>query len=260
MCIRDSPERVRYVIALDAESRLPPGAATRLVATMAHPLNRARVGEPLGRVVEGYGILQPRVTAFLKAGGMSFFQRVFFPPAGIDPYAAAVSDLYQDLFGEGSYAGKGIYEIDAFEAALEGRIPENTLLSHDLFEGCFARAGLVSNIEVFEEFPIHYEVALSRQHRWARGDWQLLPWILGRHGPLPPVARLKMVDNLRRSLSGPAAFLTLIASFLLPGVPVWPWTAFILVAIGLPAMLPLLERMIPRRTTTPGAVRLRRWG
>jgi len=257
---RVPPERVRYVIALDADSRLPPGAATRLVATIAHPLNRARVDEPLGRVVEGYGVLQPRVSAFMKAGGMSFFQRVFFPPTGIDPYAAAVSDLYQDLFGEGSYAGKGIYEIDAFEAALEGRIPENALLSHDLFEGSFARAGLASNVEVFEEFPSHYEVALSREHRWVRGDWQLLPWILGKHGPLPPVARLKMVDNLRRSLSAPAALFTLIASFLLPGVPVWPWTAFILLALALPGMLPLLERMIPRRTTTPGAVRLRRWG
>jgi cyclic beta-1,2-glucan synthetase len=253
------PQGVRYVIALDQDSRLPPGAATRLVATMAHPLNRARVDEPLGRVVEGYGVLQPRVTAFLGAGGTSFFQRVFFPPAGIDPYGAAVSDVYQDLFEEGSYAGKGIYEIDAFEAALDGRIPENALLSHDLFEGSFARAGLVTNVEVFEEFPSHYEVALSRQHRWVRGDWQLLPWILGRRGPLPPVARIKMVDNLRRSLSSPAALLTLLASFLIPGVPVWPWTVFIVVSLALPALLPLFERMIPRRTNTPGAVRLRRW-
>jgi cyclic beta-1,2-glucan synthetase len=253
------PEDVRYVIALDADSRLAPGSATRLVATMAHPLNRARVDEPRGWVVEGYGVLQPRVTAFLGAGGYSFFQRVFFPPAGIEPYAAAVSDLYQDLFAEGSYAGKGIYEIDTFEAALENRIPENTLLSHDLFEGSFARAGLVNTVEVFEEFPSHYEVALSRQHRWIRGDWQLLPWILGRHGPLPPVARLKMVDNLRRSLSGPAVLFTLIASYLAPGVPVWPWTGFVLISMALPGLLPLFERIIPRRTTTPGAVRLRRW-
>ena len=257
---RPHPEGVRYVIALDADSRLPPGAATRLVATIAHPLNRARVDQPQGRVVEGYGILQPRVTAFLKAGGISFFQRVFFPPPGIDPYGAPVSDLYQDLFGEGSYAGKGIYEIDAFEAALDGRIPENTMLSHDLFEGSFARAGLVTNVEVFEEFPSHYEVALSRQHRWVRGDWQLLPWIVGMHGPLPPFARLKMVDNLRRSLSPPAALFTLLASFTLPGVPAAPWTVFILLALAVPGLLPLLERMIPRRTTTPGAVRLRRWG
>ncbi|MEX0863914.1 MAG: glucoamylase family protein [Acidimicrobiia bacterium] len=255
-----APKRVRYVITLDADSRLPPGAATRLVATMAHPLNRARVDEPLGRVVEGYGVLQPRVAAFLISGGISFFQRVFFPPAGIDPYAAAISDLYQDLFGEGSYAGKGIYEVDAFEAALEGRIPENAMLSHDLFEGSFARAGLVTNVEVFEEFPSHYEVSLSREHRWFRGDWQLLPWIIGMHGPLPPVARMKMVDNLRRSLSGPAALFTLLASFLLPGVPPWPWTGFILLALALPGLLPLLERVIPRRTSTPGSVRLRRWG
>jgi cyclic beta-1,2-glucan synthetase len=253
------PQGVRYVITLDEDSRLPPGAGSRLVETIAHPLNRARVDEPMGRVVEGYGVLQPRVTAFLGAGGTSFFQRVFFPPAGIDPYAAAISDVYQDLFGEGSYAGKGIYEIDSFEAALDKRVPENTILSHDLFEGSFARAGLVTNVEVFEEFPSHYEVALSRQHRWVRGDWQLLPWIFGRHGPLPLVARIKMVDNLRRSLFSPAALLTLIAAFLVPGVPVWQWTAFVIVAMTLPALLPLIERMIPRRTTTPGAVRLRRW-
>jgi cyclic beta-1,2-glucan synthetase len=256
----EPPERVRYVIALDADSRLPPGAATRLVATIAHPLNRARVDDPLGWVVEGYGVLQPRVTAFLGESGTSFFQRVFFPPAGIDPYASAVSDVYQDLFGVGSYAGKGIYEIDSFEAALSGRIPENSLLSHDLFEGSFARAGLVSNVEVFEQFPSHYEVALSRQHRWVRGDWQLLPWILGRRGRLPPVARLKMVDNLRRSLSGPTALFTLITSFLIPGIPEWPWTGFILFSLAIPGLLPLLERMIPRKTSTPGAVRLRRWG
>ncbi len=253
------PNDVRYVIALDADSRLAPGAATRLVATMAHPLNRARVDEPLGWVVEGYGILQPRITAFLGARGYSFFQSVFFPPAGIDPYAAAVSDLYQDLFAEGSYAGKGIYEIDAFEAALESRVPENALLSHDLFEGSFARAGLVNTVEVFEEFPSHYEVALSRQHRWVRGDWQLLPWILGLHGPLPPVARLKMLDNLRRSLSGAAVLFTLLATLVVPGIPVVPWVAFILIAMALPGLLPLFERVIPRQTTTPGAVRLRRW-
>jgi cyclic beta-1,2-glucan synthetase len=253
------PGDIRYVIALDADTRMAPGSATRMVAALAHPLNRARIDDPRGWVVEGYGVLQPRVTAVLGEGGSSFFQRVFFPPAGIDPYSAAVSDLYQDLFGEGSYAGKGIYEIDTFEAALANRIPENALLSHDLFEGSFARAGLVNTVEVFEEFPSHYEVALSREHRWVRGDWQLLPWILGRRGPLPPVSRLKMMDNLRRSISGPATLFTLIASFLLPGIAAWPWTVFILLSMSLPGLVPLIERMIPRRTSTPGAVRLRRW-
>ena len=130
------------------------------------------------RVIEGYGILQPRVTPSLPIGREgSFYQRIFSGPGGIDPYAAAVSDVYQDLFGEGSYTGKGIYDVDAFEAALAGRVPENTLLSHDLFEGIFARAGLASDVEVVEEFPSRYDVAARRQHRWTRGDWQLLPWV-----------------------------------------------------------------------------------
>src|SRR4029453_4118255 len=143
---------------------------------------------------------------------------------GIDPYDAAVSDVYQDLFGEGSYAGKGIYDIDAFEAALADRVPEGSLLSHDLFEGTFARAGLATDIEVVEEFPSRYDVAAARAHRWARGDWQLLPWILGRRdavernghgnrrgrGRLPLIGLWKMLDNLRRSLSAPASVLALI--------------------------------------------------
>ena len=128
-------------------------------------------------------MLQPRVTPSLPKGGEgSLFQRVFSSASGIDPYSSAVSDVYQDMFGEGSYAGKGIYDIDAFEAALAGRAPDATLLSHDLFEGTFARAGFASDVEVVEEFPSRYDVSASRHHRWARGDWQLLPWILGFAG------------------------------------------------------------------------------
>ena len=178
------PAGVRYVITLDADTRLPRGAAKRLVGKMAHALNGPRFDARCGRVVEGYAVLQPRVTPSLPTGREgSVFQRVFSSASGIDPYAFAVSDVYQDLFGEGSYSGKGIYDVDIFEAALSARVPDNTLLSHDLLEGIFARAGLVSDIEVVEEFPSRYDVAAARQHRWARGDWQLLPWILGRgHG------------------------------------------------------------------------------
>ena len=171
------------MITLDADTRLPRGTAKRLVGKMAHPLNRPRLDPVSGRVVEGYGVLQPRVTPSLPTSrDGSLFQRVFTSPSGLDPYAFAVSDVYQDLFGEGSYTGKGIYDVDVFETALDQRIPESTLLSHDLLEGIFARAGLVSDIEVVEEFPSRYDVAAARQHRWARGDWQLLPWIFGR-GP-----------------------------------------------------------------------------
>ena len=160
---------------------MPRDAIQRLVGKMAHPLNRPRLDAAERRVVEGYGVLQPRVTPSLPVGAEgSLFQRIFSSSSGIDPYSSAVSDVYQDLFGEGSYSGKGIYDIDAFEAALQGRVPDNTMLSHDLFEGVFARSGLVSDIEVVEEFPARYDVAAARQHRWARGDWQLLPWMLGR--------------------------------------------------------------------------------
>ena len=246
------PAGVRYVITLDADTRLPRGAARRLVGKMAHPLNRPRLDPRTGRVVEGYAVLQPRVTPSLPIGREgSLFQRVFSGPGGMDPYAFAVSDVYQDLFGEGSYTGKGIYDVDVFEAALAGRIPESTLLSHDLLEGIFARAGLVSDIEVVEEFPSRYDVAAARQHRWARGDWQLLPWIFGRgrdasgdpaRRAIPLIGRWKMLDNLRRTLSAPATFLALVAGWMLPLAAAAVWTAFVLATLALPALLPVRRR------------------
>ena len=219
---------VRYVITLDGDTRLPRGAAARLVGTMAHPLNRPRFSPEDGRVVEGYGIVQPRIATALPTDreGSIFFQRIFSGPSGIDPYSSAISDVYQDLFREGSYTGKGIYDIDAFEAALAGKVPDNMLLSHDLFEGIFARTALATDIELFDDFPSHYEAAAARQHRWARGDWQLLPWIVrrragssdGRKVKIPMIGRWKMLDNLRRSLSAPCMFLTLLAGWLMPGL------------------------------------------
>ncbi len=251
------PAGVRYVVTLDADTRMPRGAVTRLVGTIAHPLNRARLDLALGRVTRGYGILQPRITPTLPAErDASLFQRVYSGPAGIDPYASAVSDVYQDVFGEGSYTGKGIYDIDAFEWALDGRVPENTLLSHDLFEGTFARAGLVTDIELFDEYPSHYLEAAARQHRWARGDWQLLPWIVGWardadgrrvRGGLPGLARWKMVDNLRRTLSAPMTVATLVAAWTIPSVDAPAWTAFVIGALVIPAALPILEGVLPRR-------------
>ena len=238
---------------------MPREAARRLVGKMAHPLNHPRFDAGTRRVVEGYGVLQPRVTPSLPIGREgSLFQRIFSSMSGIDPYASAVSDVYQDLFGEGSYTGKGIYDVDAFEAALEGRVRDSTLLSHDLFEGTFARAGLASDIEVVEEFPSRYDVAAARQHRWARGDWQLLPWIVGRGdasagdrsaGALPLIGRWKMLDNLRRSLSAPASVLALLAGWALPLQAAALWTGFVLSTIALPTLLPVLAR--DRAATCP---------
>jgi cyclic beta-1,2-glucan synthetase len=247
---------IRYVITLDADTRLPRGTAARLIGTMAHPLNRPQFSPTEGRVVEGYAVVQPRITPSLptKRDG-SIFQKVFSGPSGIDPYASAVSDVYQDLFREGSYTGKGIYDIDAFEAALAGKVQENTLLSHDLFEGIFARAALASDIELFDDFPSHYEAAAARQHRWARGDWQLLPWIFGRGDvpegkgskvSIPAFSRWKMIDNLRRTLSAPCMFLTLLAGWLVPQVSPWMWTTFVLATISIPALIPFLTGLNTR--------------
>ncbi len=245
-------EGVRYVLTLDSDTRLPRGTAQQLIGTIAHPLNRAVFSERARRVVAGYGVVQPRVTASLPAENQgTFFQRIFSGPSGIDPYPSAISDVYQDLFHEGSYTGKGLYDIDAFERSLAGKVPENSLLSHDLFEGTFARTALVTDAEFFEEYPAQYALSASRQHRWARGDWQLLPWIFGR-GPkghranLPIVGRWKMLDNLRRSLSAPAAFLALFAGWLIPGSAPGVWSRFILAVIAIPALLPFFMGLNPR--------------
>ncbi|HVV64396.1 MAG TPA: glucoamylase family protein [Rhizomicrobium sp.] len=251
------PADIRYVITLDADTRMPIGAARRLVGKMAHPLNQPRFDPAQGRVVAGHAILQPRITPSLPVGSEgSLFQRVFSGPNGLDPYALAVSDVYQDLFEEGSYCGKGIYHIDAFEAALRGRIPENRVLSHDLLEGIFARAGLVSDIEFVEEFPSRYDVAAARQHRWTRGDWQLLSWIFGRGAkprdnvartPIPLMGRWKLFDNLRRSLSAPAGLLSMLIAWLLPLEPAAVWTGFILFTIVAPPLLPAVASLAPPR-------------
>ena len=252
------PPEVKYVLTLDSDTRLPRDAVRRLIGKIAHPLNRPRFDDVRGAVVEGYGVLQPRVTPSLPEGGEgSLFQRVFSSSSGIDPYSSAVSDVYQDLFGEGSYAGKGIYDIDAFETALAGRAPDETLLSHDLFEGTFARTGFASDVEVIEEFPSRYDVSASRHHRWARGDWQLLPWIVGfaRAGAdparqrdlLPRIGRWKMIDNLRRTLTAPTTVLALALGWTLPLPDALVWTAFLLATMLIPTLFPAASAVFARR-------------
>jgi len=251
------PQGVRYVITLDADTRLPKASAYRLVGAAAHPLNRPRFSPRKGRVVAGYGVLQPRITPSLPTGPAStVYQRIVSGPGGVDPYAAAVSDVYQDLFQEGSFTGKGIYDVEAMEAALAGKVPDNTLLSHDLFEGLYARAGLMTDVDLFEEFPTNYEVAARRNHRWVRGDWQLLPWILGhardaagqkQRARIPTRGRWKMVDNLRRSLVAPSAFLVAVAAWILPAVPPLLWTCLLVGSVTVPTVIPVLDGLLPRR-------------
>ena len=238
------PADVRFVITLDADTRLPRGAALHLIGKMAHPLNQPLIDPAQRRVVAGYGILQPRVTPALPiAHEATFFQSIFSGPSGMDPYAFAVSDAYQDLFGEGSYSGKGIYDVTAFETVLAKRPGDNRLLSHDLFEGIYARSGLASDVEVIEEYPPQYAVASARQHRWTRGDWQLLPWMFARGIAMPALGRWKMLDNLRRSLTPPAILAGLALS--------WSafsdiWTVFFLGSLALPVVIPFLFNLRPQ--------------
>jgi cyclic beta-1,2-glucan synthetase len=244
------PRDVRYVLVLDADTQLPHGAAEKLIAKMSHPLNRPQFDARTRRVSAGYAILQPRVTPALPNGeGASLVQAVFSASPGLDPYAFAVSDLYQDLFAEGSFTGKGLYDVDAFEESLRGRIGENAVLSHDLLEGLFARAAVVSDVEVVESSPDRYDVIVSREHRWARGDWQLLRWL--RPGLSLPRAqravqsvsalgRWKLFDNLRRTAVPIATFTALVLGWLLPPpYSIW-WTALLVCGLGVAPLLPIL--------------------
>ncbi|MHB8446546.1 MAG: glycoside hydrolase family 94 protein, partial [Rudaea sp.] len=239
---------VKYVITLDTDTRLPRDAVQQLAATMAHPLNRAIYDAARGRVVAGYGILQPRVMASLPSAQRSRYARLHAGDGGIDPYTRAVSDTYQDLFGQGSFIGKGIYDVDAFELALKGRLPENRILSHDLLEGCYARSGLVSDVELYEDYPASYRSDSRRRLRWIRGDWQIARWLLPRvsatdarsqNNPLSALSRWKVFDNLRRSLVPAASTLLLLLGWTALPAPEF-WT---LVVLGV-TLIPVLANSL----------------
>lgn len=247
--IPQPPKDIRYVVTLDADTKLPRGTVHKLVGTMAHPLNQPRFDEETKIVVSGYGILQPRVTPSLPSFDEStIFRRLTTARSGIDPYASAVSDVYQDLFDEGTFTGKGIYDLRAFEKALHGRFPDNAVLSHDLLEGSFARCGYLSDVDFFEDFPSHAGVADLRNHRWMRGDWQLLPWIFGRRGKdLSIINRWKMIDNLRRSLVAPAGFALAIVALLTMGLAAGPMLGLVLAYFLVSPLITIWADLWPRR-------------
>jgi cyclic beta-1,2-glucan synthetase len=242
------PGDVVYVLTLDADTRMTRGVVTELVGKLSHPLNRPEYNPETGKVTHGYSILQPRVTASLTTGDeASFFQRVFSANRGLDPYVFTVSDLYQDVFGEGTFTGKGLYHIDAMEAALKGRIPENAVLSHDLLEGAYSHAALVTDVEVVEDYPTRYSVDASRQHRWARGDWQLLPFILNPLSGIPALSRWKMVDNLRRSITPIFWVMSAIAGWtLLPFTQAAQWQALLILSLFMAPTFDIVDALLPK--------------
>ena len=258
---------IRFVITLDTDTQLPRDAARELVGTMAHTLNRPQFDEKRGICNEGYSILQPRVCVSLPSAGRSWFVRLFSGEVGIDPYTRAASDVYQDLFHEGSFIGKGIYDVDAFERALAGRFPENTILSHDLIESCYARAGLVSDVQFYEEYPSRYDTDIHRRHRWIRGDWQIAQWLLPRvpghdvrriSNPLSGLSKWKILDNLRRSLVPAALLLLLLGNWILLPRLEGLGPIVLLVIIGLPVLLSTIVEALRKPKDLPASLHLRR--
>ena len=254
---------VAYVIALDADTGLPRDAARLLAATLGHPLNRPVYDPARGRITEGYGILQPRVGVTMASIARSRFARLFGGHAGIDPYTRAVSDVYQDVFDEGSFIGKGIYDIDAVQRSVGGRLPDNRVLSHDLLEGAYARSGLVSDVMLVEDFPSSHAADIARRHRWIRGDWQIMAWLWpqvpGRRArianPISGLSRWKVLDNLRRSVL-PIALLGLLAAGWLAGAA-WPVTLAVLAIAGIPGVVGTLGSLLRRPAEQPLGAHLR---
>lgn len=254
----DGLRGIRFVITLDSDTELPLGSARRLVGLLAHPLNRAVFDSETGRVSAGYTVVQPRVETSPSSPRQSWFARIFSGEVGFDIYSHACSEVYQDLFGSGIYVGKGIYDVDAFLRSVEGRVPENALVSHDLFEGVHGRTALASDIVLFEGYPESYATFAARMHRWVRGDWQLLPWLLARV-PAPQGGRLwnklsyidrwKIADNLRRSLAGPLLLGLLVLGWLwLPGGPFF-WSLAALALVFGPSSLGVLSSSRMRSET-----------
>ncbi len=256
---------VRFVITLDTDTQLPREVAQRLVGAIAHPLNRPRFDQESRRVCDGYGVLQPRVAESVPVGGRSWFLRLFGGESGVDPYTRTVSDVYQDAFGEGSFIGKGVYDVDAFIRVLGDQFPENLILSHDLLEGCYARSALATDVQVYESSPPRYLTDVSRRHRWVRGDWQISPWLLPRvpgpgggrlHNPISALSRWKIFDNLRRSLVAPALVLVLVVGWTVLSPP-WFW-AFVVAGISLfPVLLRAVTALLRRPADLTMGVHLR---
>ncbi|MEO8675191.1 MAG: glucoamylase family protein, partial [Casimicrobiaceae bacterium] len=250
---------VRYVITLDTDTELPRDAARQLVGAMAHPLNRPHYDPARQRITRGYGILQPRVATTLPGSNRSRFARIFGGESGIDPYTRTVSDVYQDGFGEGSFIGKGIYDVDAFELALNGRFPENRILSHDLLEGSYARSGLITDVQLYDDYPSRYLADVSRRRRWIRGDWQIASWLWRRvpgadgarlRNPLSLISQWKIFDNLRRSLVPPALLLILLLGWTILR-PAWSWTLVALGILAVPSLIASLLDLLQKSDDAP---------
>lgn len=247
---------IKYVITIDADTQLPRDTAKRLIGAMAHPLNKPILNQSASKVIEGYGLIQPRIKVSVDSANSSVFSLIFSGQAGIDPYTTAISDIYQDLFQEGIFTGKGIYDVDIFNNVLNNTIPENSVLSHDLLEGAHMRTGLATDIELIDGYPSNYIAYSMRLHRWVRGDWQLIPWIRPTvenakgetvSNPLDIMAKWKIIDNMRRSLYSPTVLLSFLLGLAFSSNTFFLWFGFLIMVTGAPLMLDIVDSILSRR-------------
>ncbi|WP_243096941.1 glucoamylase family protein [Thermohalobacter berrensis] len=246
-------EKVKYVITLDADTKMPLNTAKKLIGTISHPLNKAKLDKNNKIVSEGYGIIQPRISLDIESANISLFTRIFAGQGGIDPYTTAISDIYQDLFREGIFTGKGIYDVDVFDTVLSDTIPDNSILSHDLLEGSYIRTGLATDIELVDGYPSKYNSYIMRLHRWIRGDWQLIKWLFSKvrnregvlvENPLSTLSKWKILDNLRRSLVPVTLTLLIILGLLLLPGKAYIWVGLALLALGFPLVIEFANYLI----------------
>ena len=248
---------IQFIITLDTDTELVLYSAQKLIGAMAHPLNRAQLSPDGKRVNSGYGIMQPRVNVDVEVTNKSRYAQLFAGLGGLDVYTTASFELYQDIFNEGSFCGKGIYDLRVFQKVLKGTFPENLILSHDLIEGCHIRCGLINDLELFDDNPSNYIDDAKRHHRWTRGDWQIIGWLRNKvknekgekvKNQVNTIGRWKIFDNLRRSVLCLALMVILFVGFsgLVDLHPAW----FLLVAL-IAVASPIVFFIIGQITTLP---------
>ncbi|CCQ97400.1 membrane hypothetical protein [[Clostridium] ultunense Esp] len=240
--------KIKYIITLDADTKLPIEGAKKLIGTISHPLNKAIIDKGKKIVKEGYGIIQPRILVDIESSNKSLFTRIFAGAGGIDPYSTAVSDIYQDLFGEAIFTGKGIYDLEVFKKCINDVVPENAVLSHDLLEGSLIRVGLATDIELIDGYPEKYNSYIMRQHRWVRGDWQLIKWLAGEYGKsISSLSKWKILDNLRRSLLPVFLILTILLGLIFFPGNIFVWIGLALTVLLLPIIIMAIEALLHKK-------------
>jgi len=246
---------IKYVLPLDRDTKLVLSAARVLVGSMAHPLNKPILNKEKTRVEKGYAIMQPRVNVDVETTDKSVYSQLFAGLGGLDVYVRAAFNIYQDVFNEASFVGKGIYDLKMFDKLLADTFPDNLILSHDMIEGSYLRCGFVDNIELFDDYPVSYLKDSARHHRWNRGDWQIISWITNRvknkkgqkvKNPISFLSKIKIFDNLRRSLVSFSAVAVLLYGFSLGEKSPLYYLGLVVLVVSIPVLFFIFSKLLYR--------------